>query len=126
MPLALPGAAGSRFADGAHAIEVDARSQALARLAGRKHPERRANSCVSPVRLEEILSLEEKETESLLLALRRSQGANVSEFKPVLSRQKETVEELKAKGLISIDTDWIRLTARGQLFAETVFTELST
>ncbi len=74
---------------------------------------------------EEVLSPAKKEIESFLLALRLREGASTRRFRRALGPLKEAVESLAEKGLLAKDSQKIRLTPRGQLFAETVFTELS-
>lgn len=74
---------------------------------------------------EESLTPEKKEIESFLLALRLRDGAVRSRFAPLLSRYNGTVDRLIDKGLLTQDEKSITLTPRGQLLAETVFTELS-
>ncbi len=74
---------------------------------------------------EEILSAEKKETESFLLALRKTEGVPASKFRNFLRERKDSVSGLVKKGLVENKNGKIRLTEHGQLFAETVFSELS-
>ena len=74
---------------------------------------------------EDALSPEKKEIESFLLALRLTEGASVERFSTLVPKLAASVDRLMQQELISIDDQTIRLTSRGQLFAETVFTELS-
>ena len=74
---------------------------------------------------EECLDPEKKEIESFLLALRLSRGAERRRFAGVLQKMRKSLDDLRAKGLVEEAIDNIRLTERGQFFAETVFTELS-
>ncbi len=75
---------------------------------------------------EETLTGEKKEVESLLLALRLDEGADTRRFGPLVARLAEPLRNLKEKGLLDLGRERLRLTPRGQLFAETVFMELST
>ena len=74
---------------------------------------------------EEVLTLEKKEIESLLLALRLSEGAAVKKFRPVLQRLEKSVNQLERQGLLVQGPEALRLSPRGQFLAETVFSELS-
>jgi oxygen-independent coproporphyrinogen-3 oxidase len=74
---------------------------------------------------QETLSPEKRETESLLLALRRLEGVDTRRFASVLERRKTEIERLEKEGLLSRKTGKIFLTDRGQLFAETVFSGLA-
>ena len=74
---------------------------------------------------EETLTPDKKEIESLLLALRLSEGALVSRFEPVIGKFLENINALTEKGLLDKTADRIYLTPRGQFFAETVFAELA-
>ena len=76
-------------------------------------------------REEEVLDEQKKETESFLLALRLTEGADAGRFRSMLERRKDEIDSLCEKGLLSVDDDKIRLSSRGQFMAETVFTELS-
>ncbi len=76
-------------------------------------------------REEETLTFEKKEIESFLLALRLSEGADVRRFVSILTKLQETISGLQEKGLLEKEANKIRLTPRGQFFAETVFSELS-
>ncbi|HTL70456.1 MAG TPA: radical SAM family heme chaperone HemW [Candidatus Eisenbacteria bacterium] len=74
---------------------------------------------------EDRLDEEKKQIESLLLALRLTEGAALERFDGVLRKLAPGVESLSEKGLVERAGGRLRLTARGQLFAETVFAELS-
>ncbi|MBI4432513.1 MAG: radical SAM family heme chaperone HemW [Candidatus Omnitrophica bacterium] len=67
----------------------------------------------------EILSPEKKARETVLLALRLTEGADVGTV------PRRAIQKLKENGLVEETPEKIRLTAKGQLFAETVFAELS-
>ena len=77
---------------------------------------------------EETLAPDKKKIESLLLALRRMEGADVNRFgvkaKHALPLH-GNIESLKTAGLLEESNGKIRLTERGQFFAERVFTDLS-
>ncbi|MBI2094758.1 MAG: radical SAM family heme chaperone HemW [Candidatus Omnitrophica bacterium] len=74
---------------------------------------------------EETLTAEKKEIESLLLALRLEEGADIRRFSRLVDRFAGPIGDLREKGLLESAGDRLRLTPRGQLFAETVFAELS-
>ena len=74
---------------------------------------------------EETLDAEKKEVESFLLALRTYEGADTGRFHSLMERMEENIQNLEAKELLASTGGRIRLTNRGQLFAETVFAELS-
>lgn len=74
---------------------------------------------------EEHLSPEKKEIESFLLALRLKKGANAQYFRSLAQKFQTEFARLEEQGLIEKKDGFIRLTGRGQLFAETVFSELS-
>ncbi len=74
---------------------------------------------------EEVLSAEKKRVESFLLALRLTEGAQVERFKDLIPKMQTTLSRLVGQGLLSADHKSIQFTAKGQLFAETVFAELS-
>jgi len=74
---------------------------------------------------EETLAGDKREVESFLLALRLTDGASIERFTPVTARLGEEIRDLTEKGLLEQDETGIRLTARGQFLAETVFAELS-
>ena len=76
-------------------------------------------------REEETLDAQAKEIESFLLALRLAEGAAADRFKSLLKKMEKNLEALQEKGLLLRDRRSIRLTPKGQLFAETVFSELS-
>ncbi|MBI3315663.1 MAG: radical SAM family heme chaperone HemW [Candidatus Omnitrophica bacterium] len=74
---------------------------------------------------EEMLTAEKKTVESLLLALRLSEGADLGRFASLPEGVSQSIRTLEEKGLLNQDHRRLRLTPRGQFFAETVFTELS-
>ncbi len=75
---------------------------------------------------EESLDPDAKEIESLLLALRLlKEGAEHKRFKKVMEQKKSDIASLKEKGLVEFSKNNLRLTEKGQLFAESVFTELA-
>jgi len=74
---------------------------------------------------EETLTDEKKETESFILALRVTEGVQKERFPGFLERMKDELSDLTEKGLLTEEEGHIRLTARGQFLAETVFAELS-
>lgn len=74
---------------------------------------------------EETLDERKKETESFLLALRLTEGAPTERFRSVLQERASEIEGLTEKGLLIKAAGRIKLSARGQFLAETVFTELS-
>ncbi len=74
---------------------------------------------------EEVLTAEKKETESFLLALRTAEGAAKKKFSDFLRKRKNSAASLLETGLIESKNGKIKLTERGQLFAETVFSEFS-
>ncbi len=74
---------------------------------------------------EEFLSDEKKDIESFLLALRLGKGADAKKFRKVTEKMRESIRDLSEKGLIRQKAGRIALTGRGQFFAETVFSELS-
>ena len=74
---------------------------------------------------EEQLTLEKKEAESFLLALRLLEGADTGRFHSLMERMKDNIGKLEEKELLSRGNGRIRLTDRGQFFAETVFSELA-
>lgn len=73
----------------------------------------------------EVLDPPAREIESFLLALRLAEGASRGRFGDLLPRLVKNLAELETKGLLVQDAQSVRLTPRGQLFAETVFSELS-
>lgn len=75
---------------------------------------------------EEVLGEEARRTESFLLALRREEGASLKKFAKTAEMMDDAVQKLAAQGLVEKKSGNIRLTERGKLFAETVFSELST
>jgi oxygen-independent coproporphyrinogen-3 oxidase len=74
---------------------------------------------------EEVLDFSRREFESLVLALRLSRGAKIADFQKPLAALADTIAELKMKELVAVDAERIRLTEKGQLFAESVFADLS-
>ena len=74
---------------------------------------------------EETLDAEKRQAESFLLALRLSEGASSELFAPVLSRLEKELKGLTEKGMLAQEGGRVKLTARGQFLAETVFAELS-
>jgi oxygen-independent coproporphyrinogen-3 oxidase len=74
---------------------------------------------------DEKLTPEARDVESLLLALRLTAGANLARFTALLPKKEESLRQLEDNGLLIRDEKTIRLSPRGQLFSETVFTELS-
>lgn len=74
---------------------------------------------------EETLTPDRRQFESLVLALRLTEGARIADFRKPLEVLRETTSALESKGLIIIDPERIRLSEKGQFFAETVFAELS-
>lgn len=74
---------------------------------------------------EETLTPEKKEIESFLLSLRLLAGADLDRFSSIELRLARPLSELFGKGLLIKEGNRIRLTPRGQFFAETVFAELS-
>ncbi len=74
---------------------------------------------------EETLTPEKKETESFLLSLRLLEGSDLGRFRSVKSRLGGALSGLMDEGLLTNEGGKVRLTGRGQFFAETVFAELS-
>ena len=74
---------------------------------------------------DDTLSPDKKEIESFLLALRLTEGVQASKFSGLISKLTVPLERLAGQELLSVDDRIVRLTPKGQLFAETVFTELS-
>lgn len=74
---------------------------------------------------EETLSDEKKESESFVLALRVTEGAKKERFSSTLARLQDEILDMTEKGLLEEEKGYIKLTARGQFLAETVFAELS-
>ena len=74
---------------------------------------------------DETLSEEKREVESFLLALRLIEGAQAERFASVLRQFEEEISDLTENGLLLNEAGRVKLTARGQFLAETVFTELS-
>lgn len=73
---------------------------------------------------EETLSNERREVESFLLALRLEEGAAAARFAPLIERKAAEIGALAGKELVVHDARGVRLSERGKLFAETVFSEL--
>lgn len=73
---------------------------------------------------DEKLQGNRKEIESLLLALRLTEGADIRKFAKAIKILKDDIEKLKGERLLENGSHLLRLTPRGQLFAETVFSEL--
>ncbi len=74
---------------------------------------------------DEQLTPEAREVESLLLALRLATGADIARFAGLLPKKETSVRKLEGDGLLIREEKTLRLSEKGQLFAETVFTELS-
>ncbi len=74
---------------------------------------------------EEVLDPKKKETESFLLALRLAEGVSMDRFYSFVEGSKEEIVGLCEKGLLIREANRLRLSPRGQFFAETVFAELS-
>jgi oxygen-independent coproporphyrinogen-3 oxidase len=74
---------------------------------------------------EETLTPEKKEIESFLLALRLAKGADRKRFASLLPKYNGIIEDLMGKELLSQTEEYLQLTQKGQLLAETVFSELS-
>lgn len=74
---------------------------------------------------EEKLISEKREREAFLLALRLMNGAEIKRFHPLIKQIKDSIDSLKDKDLLCEENGKLRLTDRGQFFAETVFSELS-
>lgn len=74
---------------------------------------------------EESLGDRAKEAESLVLALRLLEGADVHRFAKTISRKRAELDDLIDKELLIETSDRLCLTERGVFFAETVFSQLS-
>jgi oxygen-independent coproporphyrinogen-3 oxidase len=74
---------------------------------------------------EEVLDAKKKETESFLLALRLTDGANTGRFHSLIEDFEDEISDLCEKGLLIREENRVRLSCKGQFFAETVFAELS-
>jgi oxygen-independent coproporphyrinogen-3 oxidase len=74
---------------------------------------------------EETLTPQKRQIESFLLALRLAKGADLERFKSLIPKLVPTLASLEEKGLLAKKHGAICLTQRGQLLAETVFSELS-
>ncbi len=73
---------------------------------------------------EATLDAEGKDVESFLLALRLTDGADAARFGRVLERRRGELAGLREKGLLVEEGGKVRLSPKGQFFAETVFTAL--
>ena len=76
-------------------------------------------------REEEALDEKKKDIESFLLALRLTLGADERRFHSLLLDFRDEIAALCEKGLLAREKGRVRLSVKGQFFAETVFTELS-
>jgi oxygen-independent coproporphyrinogen-3 oxidase len=74
---------------------------------------------------EETLTTDKKEIESFILALRLTQGAETARFAETSKKLSKNIGSLEEAGLLERIPGRIRLTPRGQLLAETVFSQLS-
>ena len=74
---------------------------------------------------EEFLDKDKKEIESFLLALRLTEGVNLASFGAVVKKFKQEISELSEKGLLIQEKEKLRLSAKGQFLAESVFSDLS-
>ena len=74
---------------------------------------------------QETLGADRKQIESFLLALRLADGVAEARFAAVMRRFRNEIRGLAEKGLLLEQEGRLRLTARGQFLAETVFAELS-
>lgn len=74
---------------------------------------------------EEILTPEKREVESFLLSLRLLEGTDLNAFQFVKNNFKRSLSGLLDQELLTKEGTRVRLTSRGQLFAESVFAELS-
>ena len=75
---------------------------------------------------QEKLSREKKMGETIMLSLRLIKGMNIREFERrfnIVFRDcyKDRIDELKELGLIKINSQYMRLSARGLLLADEVF-----
>jgi oxygen-independent coproporphyrinogen III oxidase len=73
---------------------------------------------------EESLPAPQREVESFLLALRVEDGAPAARFADVIGQKAADIARLVDQGLLNHDERGVRLSERGKLFAETVFSEL--
>lgn len=73
---------------------------------------------------EEALDADRRQAESFLLALRLERGADRREFEQVERKLGDILGGLEREGLVRRTPERIKLTERGQLFAETIFTQL--
>ena len=78
--------------------------------------------------IHEILSLEEKQKEFMLLGLRKLNGIEIKDFKNKFMQNpiylfREQLSKLQEEDLIEIDGDFIRLTNRGLDLANIVWEE---
>ncbi|HXV18866.1 MAG TPA: radical SAM family heme chaperone HemW [Candidatus Omnitrophota bacterium] len=74
---------------------------------------------------EETLAIDKKEIESFILALRLTEGAESGRFQNAITRLSTNIQTLISADLLERTAERIRLTPRGQLLAETVFSQLS-
>lgn len=85
--------------------------------------------CLKKIRIiEEVQSLEDKKNEYMLLSFRKIEGVDIAKFKekfvdnPIFL-YRDKLNKLVEEGLIEIDLNNIRLTAKGINFANLVFEE---
>ncbi|HOG24176.1 MAG TPA: radical SAM family heme chaperone HemW [Candidatus Omnitrophota bacterium] len=71
--------------------------------------------------VEDVLTNEEKEIESLAMRLRLAEGVNPADFPLANSRVSRNLEELLQEGFLKREGMKIRLTPRGQFLSEDVF-----
>jgi len=74
---------------------------------------------------EETPDPNEKDIESCLTGLRLKEGIQLNDFPTIKEHLSQEIKRLKESGLVENDHDRWRLTRRGRLLAETVFTELT-
>ena len=74
---------------------------------------------------DETLSAERREIESFVLALRLTDGTSLGRFPGAARTLAGELAGLQEKGLLDREEDRVNLSAKGQLFAETVFSQLS-
>lgn len=75
--------------------------------------------------VEDVLTPEQKEIETLLTGLRLSEGVSFDLLKLIWPKIQEKIVELESAGLLRIRNDRVFLTAEGRRFNETVFAELA-
>ena len=75
----------------------------------------------------EEITLEQAELEFLFLGLRTTDGICLKEYKSKFGKDEGSVaiENLKAEGLIFTEKERLRLSEKGFLFSDLVFSELS-